>query len=143
MPEIPERVYSRSFPTKAELLHLRDECIACQVSAETRELMDRLSGYPPDIRLMVNLKHLLGMMAYTEVTNILSEGLTSDERKALIELDLSGMSTAARETAHGVLNVHERWVLLKRLSDFVRKAKAANEEHLEERKISLNDILGE
>ena len=126
----PERVYSRTSPSLDEIYLLLEEARLQLVSENSRRHLVRLATYEPDLRLAINLKTFLGLMVYHEVSNILSDGLSTEERQLLVELDVRGLSIKSRETAHGLLNVHERWVLLKRLSETFRRAKEAKSEHL-------------
>jgi len=132
MTGLPEKVYSRSSPSLTDLFSLIEDCQTHHVSEESRKFLTRLATYEPDLRLAINLKTFLGLMVYHEVQNILNEGLSTDERKLLVELDLKGLSIHSKETAHGLLNVHERWVLLKRLSETFRKAKESKADHFQE-----------
>lgn len=129
---VPERVYSRSFPRREDIVALVSTCRELKVTDDTLDLIRRLASYPPDLRLAMNLKVLLGLMCFNQISNILNEGLASDERRALSELDLSGMSVRHREVAHGLFNVHERWLLLKKLSEVFRKAKQYSTDMIEE-----------
>lgn len=128
--EQPERVWSRTSPQLNDIFRLLEECQLRGVSEESRKHLTRIATFKPDLRLAINLKTFLGLMVFHEVSNILSEGLASDERQLLVELDLKGLSIQARETAHGLLNVHERWVLLKRFSETFNRAKESESEHL-------------
>ncbi len=51
----------------------------------------------------------------------------------LVELDLRGLPVRARETAHGLYNIHERWLLLKAMRRPFKLAVAARDESLHER----------
>lgn len=125
---IPDRVYSRSFPRKEDILDLLAACQTAKVAQPTISMLAKMAGYPPDLRLAMNLKTLLGLMVYREIQNILRDGLTQYERHALAELDRLGFSVKHRETAHGLLNVHERWQMLKKLSDIFRKSKSFSDD---------------
>ncbi len=127
---IPCRVFSRSFPRLEDIEALITTCRDLKVTDDTLNLIIRLASLPPDLRLATNLKILLGLICYQHINNILNEGLASDERKALSELDLCGMSVRHREVAHGLLNVHERWLMLKKLSEVFRKAKQYKEDKI-------------
>lgn len=128
----PAKVYSRTSPSINDIMTLLEECQAKGVSEDCYNHLTRIATFEPDLRLAVNLKTFLGLMVFHEVTNILHDGLSSEERNLLIELDLRGLTTLSRETAHGLLNVHERWTLLKRMSEIFRKAKESKDEHLPE-----------
>jgi hypothetical protein len=142
MAERPERVYSRSFPKYSDIVALFVWCEDCGVSDTSIRLLKEKACQTPEFRLAVNLKTISGLMAYHEVTNILAGGLTSDERRALVELDRSGMPLQPREIAHGLLNVHERWSFLKRFSDAYLAARRDQEEHLKRGDNTLDQVLG-
>lgn len=121
----------RAFATAEELLALGEELRNKGVSTATRMLLAQLASYPPTVRMTVNLKTLLGLMTglpkYRTIHSILREGLLPDERRALVELDMCGLSIRAREVAHGLLNIHERWIAMKELRNmYDRAGKAAN-----------------
>ena len=120
-----------AFATVEELRALGVELRDKGVSDETRMLLARLASYPPAVRLTVNLKTLLGLMTglpkYRTIHSVLGEGLLPVERQALVELDMCGLSIHAREVAHGLLNVHERWKAMKELRNmYDRAGKAAD-----------------
>jgi hypothetical protein len=92
------------------------------------------------LRLAINLKSFLGESVVREVKDILVEGLAPDERKALLELDAAGLSVPQREVAHGLLSVHERWIVWKALRRSLEQARAADDSYVE-RKL-LDEVLG-
>ena len=124
----------RAFARKEEMLAMGDELRDKGVSEETRLLLAQLASYPPTVRLTVNLKALLGLMTglpkYKVIYSILDEGLLPVERRALAELDMCGLSIRAREVAHGLLNVHERWLVMKSLRRNYNRAGQAEGEYL-------------
>jgi hypothetical protein len=135
MSELPDTALrGRAFATKEEMLALGEELRDKGVSTETRMLLGQLATYPPTVRLTVNLKTLLGLMTglpkYKVIHSILAEGLLPEERQALSELDMCGLSIRAREVAHGLLNVHERWLVMKSLRRIYNRAGQAEDEYL-------------
>ncbi len=66
------------------------------------------------------------------IYDVLGEGLTAEEQTVLVELDRRGLPVRARETAHGLYNIHERWELLKPLRRPFKLAVAARNEFLHE-----------
>lgn len=138
--KVPDRQWSRSCPSEAELTEFFEELSKRKVSPETFDVMRSLASCRPDIRLAINLKVFLKLTITGEVTNILNEGLTRRERAALIELDMGNFSIPMREIAHGLLNVHERWMLLKSLSAAFRQAKRCPKDYLDPH--LLGNILG-
>lgn len=125
-----ERLRGRANASTAALKQLGRELREHKVSVKTRLLLARLAMYPPPIRLMVNLKRLLECFIHGPIYNVLIEGLTETERRALIELDTCGISTESREVAHGLLNVHERFIAMRSLRGFFKAACAAKDEYL-------------
>ena len=120
----------RANAPKDDLSELGQELREHGVSERTRLLLAHLAGYPPNVRLVVNLKATVGLLVNGPVYSVLRDGLTDAERAALVELDMRGLSTKAREVAHGLLNVHERWVAIKALRSLFRDAAAAKDEFL-------------
>jgi len=100
------------------------------ISTAARVLFAKLAIMKPRVRLAVNLKTLIGLMVSSGVSNILTEGLTPQEHSALVELDLRGLSLSSRETAHGLLNIHERWSVSKALRRVFRRADEAGDGYL-------------
>jgi hypothetical protein len=74
------------------------------------------------------------------VDNVLTDGLASDERALLSQLD-SVLPQDLREIAHGLLNVHERWVMARAVAKSFRLAKAAHNSQVQPK--PLDSILGE
>ncbi len=120
----------RANPTMDELDKLRFACRDHGVSEKTKLVLARLASYPPTVRLVVNLKTIAGLMVDGPIHNILSEGLLPEERAALVELDMCGLSTHAREIAHGLLNVHERWYVMKSVGRMFKAAEKAKNAYL-------------
>lgn len=141
MSAVPERQYCRSFPNAGEIQEFLKVLRTLRTSAQTKELFVRLASYPPELRLAMNLKTFLGMNALHEVKNILSDGLTDIERKALVELDSSRASVRIREIAAGLLNVHEKWIAIRALGKSFREARAAHGQYVVLK--PLDDILGD
>ena len=127
----------RAFATAEELLALGVELRDKGVSDETRMLLAQLASYPPTVRLTVNLKALLGLMTglpkYRTIHSVLREGLLPDEQQALVELDMCGLSIRAREVAHGLLNIHERWIAMKELRNMYDRAGKAGDNFIRPR----------
>ena len=94
-----------------------------------------MASYPPPIRLAVNLKTLVGLMVKDEKPkfSVLNDGLLPDEYAALVELDVKGLPPHAREIAHGLFNVHERWFLMRELRKLFRGAFKAKEDYISPR----------
>lgn len=118
----PERLHSDAYAPVEDLRQLAKECGEHGVSEETQLLLGRLMSYPPNVRLIVNLKRLIGMMVDGPIYNVLTEGLTPAEHAALAELDIKGLTSRSREVAHGLLNIHERWRAMVELRRMVKRA---------------------
>jgi hypothetical protein len=120
----------RANAPKAELLELGQELREHGVSRRSRMLLAKLASYPPNVRLSINLKTTVGLMVNGPFHGVLQHGLTALERATLVELDMCGLSTGARELAHGLLSVHERYMLLRPLRRLFKPAVEAKEEYL-------------
>ena len=121
----PERLHSDAYAAVDDLRELGRECRERGVSERTRLLLGRLASYPPNVRLVVNLKMLTGLLVNGPVYNVLTEGLTPLEHAALVELDMKALSSRSREVAHGLLNIHERWRAMKEFRRMFKKAMVA------------------
>ncbi len=118
----PERQHSDAYAPVDDLHELGRECQQRRVSEQTRLLLARLASYPPNVRLAVNLKKLVGLMVNGPIYNLFLEGLTPMEHAALAELDLKQLTSRSREVAHGLLNVHERYQAMQGLRSIVKRA---------------------
>ena len=122
----------RACVTQDELRDLGEECRKHRVSEATRFILAQLASYPPPIRLTVNLKTLLGLLAENDrpKLNVLNDGLMPDEYAALVELDMKGLPSHSREIAHGLFNVHERWFLMKTTHRLFKESFDAKDEFI-------------
>lgn len=122
----------RANVTQDELRALGKLCRAYGVSEEASYALAKMSSYPPPIRLAVNLKNLIGLMAEDSrpKMSVLNDGLLPDEYAALVELGMRGLPSHAREIAHGLFNVHERWLLMKTLRFLFKGAFTSKEEYI-------------
>lgn len=66
----------------------------------------------PAQRLAVNLKTLLDRLAKEPVHSVIPDGLTDNERKALIVLQVKQVPPQLQEVAQGLLNIYERYLFL-------------------------------
>jgi len=64
----------RANATKDELNELGQELREHGVSKRTRLLLANLASYPPNVRLVVNLKATVGLMVISPVYSILRDG---------------------------------------------------------------------
>lgn len=127
----PERIRSEAYAPEDALRELGAAMKDAGVSPKTRLLFAKLANLPPTIRLAVNLRSLIGQMVRGPINNILVEGLTPVEQRALVELDQSGLSVTLRELAHRLLNIHQRWLMMKDLRRHFREAQRAKDEYID------------
>lgn len=136
----PERVWAKSFPVAEEIGRLLDEMQRRRLAKEWIYLLHELGTMSADVRLAVNLKRLLALNLKHPVDNVLTDGLMPEERTLLSQLD-SVLPQDLREIAHGLLNVHERWVVARAMAKSFRLAKAARNSQMLPK--PLDSILGE
>lgn len=117
---IPHKMYSNSLASQGKLKELVLAMRHIGISTKTRCLFERMASYSPPLRLAINIKTFMGETIVREVEDILQHGITPAERAALIELDSSKLPIYLREVAHGLLNLHERWIVKKALSKPIR-----------------------
>ena len=94
--------------TAPRLEQLLAEILKHRLSLRAYGMMKRYAQMPPAYRLAVSLKTVIGLMADKDVTDVMSGGLTKDERGTLSEIDGSGMSLESRRTAHSLLDIEFR-----------------------------------
>lgn len=136
----PERVWAKSFPVAEDIERLLTEMQRRRLAKEWVVMLHELGTMSADVRLAVNLKRLLALNLKHNVDNVLTDGLASDERALLSQLD-SVLPQDLREIAHGLLNVHERWVMARAVAKSFRLAKAAHNSQVQPK--PLDSILGE
>ena len=120
---------------------LLDDCKRFNVSDETIKVLANLACCPSDLRLALNLKIFAGLSVLRKVDDILVYGLTIRERDVLMELDGKQLPIRSREVAHGLMNIHERYIVMRSLSKALHEAKEARSEHLGDK--TIVDLLGE
>jgi hypothetical protein len=118
----PEKLKSRSYPSADDINNLGEEMREARISDATKVVFAELAVLKPADRLASNLRTLVGLMAKSPIYHVLTEGLLPEEHAALVELDLHVLSLSARETAHGLLNIHERWCAAKELRRLFKQA---------------------
>lgn len=112
----PNNTWSRENPTATELSEFCVEMWRTNLSDATRSMLFALARMSPPARLAHNLSVFSGLISVTpEWRDILRDGLTEEERNALCELDAATLTVRAKEIAHGLLNVHSRWVMMRAL----------------------------
>ena len=135
-----ERILSKSFPSKEEMGELLDELERSNVSKQTYQLFRNLASWVPHLRLSINIKNLLGEAVLHDVNDVLVDGLQPVERRSLLEIDSLGLPVRIREVAHGMLNIHERWIVKRALNQAMKKAKESHTSVLDRK--PLDRILG-
>ena len=126
----PERVWCETNPSVRLLAEFFAALKLYNVSADTISKFDYLAHQTPTYRLSINLRILLNIVGRQQVSNVLEDGLVPAEKAALLELDLRGLPIEARQVAHGLFNVHERWKLLKALAKPLREAEASRANYI-------------
>lgn len=114
----PEFLTIEHEPTLEEIRSLLHELKEVGVTERTGRLFASMSLLKPAERLATNLGALASIMAEQNVTNVLEDGLLFDERSALLELDVQGVTIESRITARALLHVKERWFVAKATSGF-------------------------
>ena len=94
-----------------------------QLKPSTHRLFSSLAAMSHSSRLARNLKVLLGILAVRDVASITSDGVTDEEKAALINLEFSGVSPLSKEIAQGLLNVAERYQVLQVMGDTFRQSR--------------------
>ncbi len=119
---IPDKQIAELDVNERDLVALTRELIEHSVSDDSIDLLGKLASQPPDIRLAINLKSLIGcMLGSNQHHNVMLHGITHAEREALVELDVKNISVRGREIAHGLLNIYERWLVMKKLGPVFQK----------------------
>lgn len=130
----PIRVWCDTNPNVLQLTEFFTALQLYGISKETVDKFTYLSRQPPLRRLSINLRILLTVVAerQIQISNVLEHGLVPAEKSALVELDLRGVPIEARQIAHGLFNVHERWKMLKTMAKSLREAEAARANYMGE-----------
>lgn len=121
----PEFIHIGDPIDKADIRDLLREMDARGVTTETAKLFTKLSVEKPRHRLTSNLYRISLIMEKIDVEDVLVDGITPNEKRALLELDKAGYSLAARRTARCLLNVKERFIYAKQLAGLYRKARTS------------------
>lgn len=124
------KVWCESNPTILQLTEFITALRLYGVENDTIEIFEFLSKQPPPKRLMINMQAMLLLSLKVQITNVLEGGLADGERRALQELELKGLPIEARQIAHGLFNIHERWKMLKALSKSLNDAAASRTQYI-------------
>jgi len=141
--EVPDKAFARSWPAPTEIAELLEALRAVPARDETTRLFHMLGSYPPRLRLAVNLKNFLGETALREIRDVLADGLRPEERQALSDVQKAGIARHLLEVAHGLLNVHERWIVKRALAKPMHKAWEHDRRHYRSGGKLLDEILGQ
>ncbi len=95
-----------------------------RISDKTYRLLTSLGRQQPARRLARNLSIVLQRLADGAVGSVIPAGITSRERKALVEFQRVHVSWEMRAVAQGLLNLHERQQLLQSASIMFREERA-------------------
>jgi hypothetical protein len=139
---VPERVYALFAPSRRRL----EETVAYlrsrgDLSSGVLGLVEGLAALAPAERLGSNMGIVLSLLELGEVENVLQGGVTDEERRVLLEVQLGGVPSGYVEVIHGLLNIHERWVLKRALSKPFRDARGVSDRCWSAPKV-LDGILG-
>ncbi len=94
---------------------------AIQMDPAALKLFSNLVDMPAAVRLSVNLRIVSTILSKGPVLDILRDGLTKVEKEALLRLE-TFLEEPELSVAHGLLNVHERWLMVRALSKQFRQA---------------------
>lgn len=121
----PEFLFVEDDPTTDDIRLFLSELADVGTSEVTKMLFVELSVLNPAERLYRNVSTVAGILSQHHVVNVLDEGVLLDERNALIELDVLGFTVKSRIVARALLNVKERWIMVKTTSGIFRSAREA------------------
>lgn len=132
VPAQPVPDYNPVVLTKQRLAQLFTEARRCRLSPRGVGLLRKLATLPPELRLVVNIKTVLGLMAQGDVGNILLDGITDDERRALLEIAGSRLTPASKETAHALFSMETRLMVVNALRPAFKLARVATDQVTED-----------
>lgn len=122
---VPDRL-DEGLVTANQVLQLLSNLLAARVSPKCYGTFKRLSLLPPPVRLAVNLKALVELMATRGITRSVPYGLNDDERGALEEVDMT-LALDDRRVAHAMLCICAREKLVEALWPVFRDVRAHKE----------------
>ena len=120
----PEFIRIDTLVSKEDIRDLLRELAEKEVSRSTTNLLASLALTPPMRRLTMSLNQMSSFLETEEVDDVLVDGLSAAEKKALLELDREKFSRGSRRTARGLLCVKERFIFAKRLAGLFRSARS-------------------
>lgn len=116
------RHWSRSFPSERDVTEFFAELTRQGVAEVTVEVFQERARCSAAVRLRVNITEVLKQLEREPVEDVLWS-LSEKQRKALMELQVRGVSLRGLEIAHGLLNVHERWVTKRSFTKLFHEAR--------------------
>jgi len=119
--------------TIPRLEKLLAEILKFGLSPRAYGMIKRYAQMPPTYRLAVSMKTVIGLMADKDVADVMSEGLTKDERGTLVEIDGSGMSLESRRTAHSLLDIEYRTRLVDTFGRIFRDTRTRSKHMLKDK----------
>lgn len=123
-------VYNNQLPTVEQLNEFFSELVKHGIKKKTIDLFVRRAELSPIIRLEVNLKEMLKGKYLGSGGTVVKEGVTPEEREALIETDSSNLPEKYREICHGLLNIHARWVFYRAMRGMCLAAHECHDRHI-------------
>lgn len=114
---------AKSIITLEDMSHALQEFVE-KLGQESYEKLSMLAAYRPVNRLSVNLIETLEQLEDHTCRDVLKDCLPPDAYKVLSEVDSSGLSVRSREIAHGLFNVHERWLLMRSFNKVYKQFRA-------------------
>ena len=107
--------------TSEDIVKLIKAVRVIDVSRETKLKIWDLAHTKPEARLALNCMTVLRLCSEHRVETITEHGITNEERRVLIDLEDSGMRDSTLKIAHSLLNLKERWFLVKAMRDSFRR----------------------
>jgi hypothetical protein len=93
-----------------------------EVIPETHKFFAKLADMSNTERLSVNLRLVCTQLEHGPIEHILRDGLTEVEQKHLLIIQ-DNLPEHLLSTAHGLLNVHERWLAVRVFTKQFKKAR--------------------
>ena len=110
----PRKVWSESIVSKQDGIDFLESAKIAGVPEGTIQFFYYLLKLETTVRLTFNLRILLNLlMDKVWVANVLEDGITESERYHLNILEDCNVDENILEIAHGLLSVHQRWLLMK------------------------------
>ena len=92
----------------------------------TKQKIWNLTTTLPEKRLAINCMTFIRLLSEKPVKKILDDGITKDERRMLFELEDLEFSDPHLMTVHSLLNLKERYFMMKAMRDCFRRSRGDN-----------------